>query len=208
MNLELEAEIEIGRSKLPLDQLINIKPGNVIELNKDMTEPVFLVIENVIFAKTTVVVSNEKFGIWIEDIGSPNDSRNIKMDILNKEEIKSQTKIPMADLRVILGKLKLTIKDLLTMSKGSIVELEKSIFEPIQIIVGDDLIFPGEVIALENGKFGVRFVNNVSYSQKSETNVIDLDDEIGNDKVDLLTNSNSSVTTSPFEFLEKLKLIR
>ncbi|MBK8394302.1 MAG: FliM/FliN family flagellar motor switch protein [Leptospiraceae bacterium] len=205
MNLELEAEIEIGRSKLPLDQLINIKPGNVIELNKDMTEPVFLVIENVIFAKTTVVVSNEKFGIWIEDIGSPNDSRNIKMDILNKEEIKSQTKIPMADLRVILGKLKLTIKDLLTMSKGSIVELEKSIFEPIQIIVGDDLIFPGEVIALENGKFGVRFVNNVSYSQKSETNVIDLDDEIGNDKVDLLTNSNSSVTTSPFEFLEKIE---
>ena len=205
MNLELEAEIEIGRSKLPLDQLINIKPGSVIELNKDMTEPVFLVIENVIFAKTTVVVSNEKFGIWIEDIGSPNDSRNIKMDILNKEEIKSQTKIPMADLRVILGKLKLTIKDLLTMSKGSIVELEKSIFEPIQIIVGDDLIFPGEVIALENGKFGVRFVNNVSYSQKSETNVIDLDDEIGNDKVDLLTNSNSSVTTSPFEFLEKIE---
>ena len=52
MNLELEAEIEIGKSKLPLDELINIKPGNIIELNRETNESVFLVIENVIFAKT------------------------------------------------------------------------------------------------------------------------------------------------------------
>ena len=201
MNLELEAEIEIGKSKIPLDQLINIKPGNVIELNKEMDEPVFLVIENVVFAKTTVVVSNEKFGIWIEDIVNPNETGNKNLEILHKEEIKSQTKIPMADLLVILGKLKLTIKDLLTMSKGSIIELDKSIFEPIQIIVGYDLIFPGEVIALENGKFGVRFVNNTSHSPKNVSEVIDSQKE-----QDLAKKAHASVSNlNPFEFLEKLE---
>lgn len=198
MNLEVEADIEIGKSKLPLDQLINIKPGNVIELNKDMNEPVYLVIENVIFAKTTVVVSNEKFGIWIEDIANPNESIYKNIDKLHREEIQSQTKIPMADIRVILSKLKLTTKDLLTMSKGSIIELDKSIFEPVQIVVGYDLFFPGEIIALENGKFGVRFVNNMSDSQKQNIDLTELENDY-NAKPDSAVNTNN-----PFEFLEKV----
>ncbi len=204
MQVELEADIEIGKSKLPLDQLIDIKPGSVIELNKDMTEPVYLVIENVIFAKTTVVVTNEKFGIWIEDIGNANESGNKNIDILHSEEIQSHTKIPMADIRVILSKLKLTIKDLLSMSKGSIIELDKSIFEPVQIVVGYDLVFPGEIIALENGKFGVRFVNNIGYSQRHSSGLIDL-----NNEEELLKSENTLINThtnlNPFEFLEKFE---
>ena len=202
MNLEIEADIEIGKSKLPLDQLINIKPGNVIELNKDMNEPVYLVIENIIFAKTTVVVTNEKFGIWIEDIASPNESGNRNLEILHNEEIQSHTKIPMADIRVILSKLKLTIKDLLNMSKGSIIELDKSIFEPVQIVVGYDLTFPGEIIALETGKFGVRFVNNMSYAQRQTTDLIDLDKEPDTRQENTVISSTNS---NPFEFLEKIE---
>ena len=202
MNLEIEADIEIGKSKLPLDQLINIKPGNIIELNKDMNEPVYLVIENIIFAKTTVVVTNEKFGIWIEDIASPNESGNRNLEILHNEEIQSHTKIPMADIRVILSKLKLTIKDLLNMSKGSIIELDKSIFEPVQIVVGYDLTFPGEIIALETGKFGVRFVNNMSYPQRQTTDLIDLDKEPDTRQENTVISSTNS---NPFEFLEKIE---
>ena len=202
MQVELEADIEIGKSKLPLDQLINIKPGNVIELNKDMNEPVYLVIENVIFAKTTVVVTNEKFGIWIEDISSPNESGNRNLEILHNEEIQSHTKIPMADIRVILSKLKLTIKDLLNMSKGSIIELDKSIFEPVQIVVGYDLTFPGEIIALETGKFGVRFVNNMSYAQRQTPDLVDLEKESDTRQENTVISSSHS---NPFEFLEKIE---
>ncbi len=208
MNLELEAEIEIGKSKLPLDELINIKPGNIIELNRETNESVFLVIENVIFAKTTVVVTNEKFGIWIEDIVSPIGNGNKNLEILHQESIKSQTKVPMADIRVILSKLKLTIKDLLTMSKGSIIELEKSIFEPIQIIVGYDLVFPGEIIALENSKLGVRFVNNLSYSQTQTPDSAEATKEKEAErepyKQENTIGFQDKSHTNPFEFLEKV----
>lgn len=201
MNLEIEADIEIGKSKLPLDRLINIKPGNVIELNKDINDPVYLVIENVIFAKTTVVVSNEKFGIWIEDIANKTEVKSKNIDRIQQDSIENQTRIPMADIRVILGKLKLTIKDLLTMSKGSIIELDKSIFEPVQIVVGYDLFFPGEIVVLENGKFGVRFVNNMNYSQKQNSDLIDLDKE-----EDFYPPQPSvSYNLNPFEFLEKVE---
>lgn len=80
-----------------------------------------------------MVVTNEKFGIWIEDIASPNESGNRNLEILHNEEIQSHTKIPMADIRVILSKLKLTIKDLLNMSKGSIIELDKSILNQCRL---------------------------------------------------------------------------
>ncbi|HNI88821.1 MAG TPA: FliM/FliN family flagellar motor switch protein, partial [Leptospiraceae bacterium] len=201
MNLEIEADIEIGKAKLPLDRLINIKPGNIIELNKDINDPVYLVIENVVFAKTTVVVSNEKFGIWIEDISNRNDLKSKSLEGVLPSSIESQTKIPMADIRVILGKLKLTIKDLLTMSKGSIIELDKSIFEPVQILVGYDLFFPGEIVVLENGKFGVRFVNNVGLEQKHNSEIIDLDKEP--DVYNFQPNQSSN--QNPFEFLERLE---
>jgi Mg/Co/Ni transporter MgtE len=84
------------------------------------------------------------------------------------------------------------------MSKGSIIELDKSIFEPVQIVVGYDLIFPGEIIALENGKFGVRFVNNMSDSQKQNIDLVDFENE-NNAKVESAVNTNN-----PFEFLEKV----
>ena len=114
----------------------------------------------------------------------------------------------MADIRVILSKLKLTIKDLLTMSKGSIIELEKSIFEPIQIIVGYDLVFPGEIIALENSKLGVRFVNNLSYSQTQTPDSAEATKEKEAErepyKPENTIGFQDKSHTNPFEFLEKV----
>lgn len=72
----------------------------------------------------------------------------------------------------------------------------------MQIVVGYDLTFPGEIIALETGKFGVRFVNNMSYAQRQTTDLIDLDKEPDTRQENTVISSTNS---NPFEFLEKIE---
>ncbi len=59
------------------------------------------------------------------------------------------------ELRVVFGETKWTIEQILTMGKGTIVELDRSANEPVDIYVDNVLFAKGEVVAV-NGSFGVR----------------------------------------------------
>jgi len=59
---------------------------------------------------------------------------------------------------VELGKSKLSIKEVMDMEKGSIVQLDKIAGEQVEIYVNQKLVARGEVIVIED-KFGVRVVS-------------------------------------------------
>ena len=65
--------------------------------------------------------------------------------------------IPM-HITVELGRTKSTIKDIINMDIGSVVELDKIAGEQVEIYANERLIARGEVIVIED-KFGVRVVN-------------------------------------------------
>jgi flagellar motor switch protein FliN/FliY len=58
-------------------------------------------------------------------------------------------------LSVELGRTQKLIKDILDLSQGSIVELDKLAGEPVDILVNDQLIAKGEVVVIDEN-FGVR----------------------------------------------------
>ena len=64
----------------------------------------------------------------------------------------------MMHVSVELGKSKLSIKEVMEMEKGSIVELDKIAGEQVEIYVNKKLVAKGEVIVIED-KFGVRVVS-------------------------------------------------
>lgn len=66
---------------------------------------------------------------------------------------------------VELGKTKRTIKDILDLSQGSIVELDKLAGEPVDILVNGKLIAEGEVIVIEEN-FGVRVTDVISQTDR------------------------------------------
>ncbi|MGX7195952.1 flagellar motor switch phosphatase FliY [Enterococcus olivae] len=69
------------------------------------------------------------------------------------------------DLSVILGKSRKSIKDILSLNTGSVVELEKLTDEPLDILVNGKLIATGEVVVI-NENFGVRITNILSPKQR------------------------------------------
>lgn len=74
--------------------------------------------------------------------------------------------IPL-QLRVEVGRTKVSIASLLSYGPGAVVELEKLAGEPLDIFVNDKLVARGEAIVV-NDKFGVRLTDVVSKSERIE----------------------------------------
>lgn len=69
------------------------------------------------------------------------------------------------DFSVVLGEKRKTIKDILSLGTGSVVELDKMTDEPLEIYVNGKLIAEGEVVVI-NESFGIRITNILSKEQR------------------------------------------
>ena len=71
LDIPLSVTVELGRSKMLINDLLQLGQGSVIELPKLVGEPLeVLVIDNLV-ARGEVVVVNEKFGVRLTDIVTP-----------------------------------------------------------------------------------------------------------------------------------------
>ena len=59
------------------------------------------------------------------------------------------------ELSVQLGRARLPLRDLLALSPGSVLELDRTAGEPVDVLVNGHLIARGEVVVVD-GDFGVR----------------------------------------------------
>ncbi|MEA3357892.1 MAG: flagellar motor switch protein FliN [Thermodesulfobacteriota bacterium] len=68
--------------------------------------------------------------------------------------------IPL-ELSVEFGKVKIVINDLIQLGQGSIIELNKSVGDPLEIYINGKLIARGEVVVVDD-KFGIRVTDIIS----------------------------------------------
>ena len=68
-------------------------------------------------------------------------------------------------IAVELGRTKITIKNLLQLAHGSVVELDAMAGEPMSVFVNGTLIAQGEVVVV-NDKFGIRLTDIITPSER------------------------------------------
>jgi flagellar motor switch protein FliN len=66
--VRLDAEAVLGRANLSVEDMLNLGIGSVIELNRLVSEPVDLIVQNVRVARGEVVVVHDQFAIRITEI--------------------------------------------------------------------------------------------------------------------------------------------
>jgi len=64
-----------------------------------------------------------------------------------------------------VGNTEITIRNLLQLNKGSVIELDRMAGEPLDVLVNGTLIAHGEVVVV-NEKFGIRLTDVVSPSER------------------------------------------
>ncbi|MNJ99875.1 Flagellar motor switch protein FliN [compost metagenome] len=71
LDIPLKVTVELGRTKMPVSELLNLTQGSVIELSKLAGEPMEVYVNDKLIARGEAVVVNEKFGVRLTDIISP-----------------------------------------------------------------------------------------------------------------------------------------
>ncbi|GMT47644.1 Flagellar motor switch protein FliN [hydrothermal vent metagenome] len=73
LDVPLEITVELGKTKMLIQELVQLGQGSVIELEKLAGEPMEILVNNKLIARGEVVVVNEKFGVRLTDTISPTE---------------------------------------------------------------------------------------------------------------------------------------
>lgn len=71
LDIPLDVSAELGRTRLLINELLQLGQGSVVELNKLAGEPLEIFVNGKLVARGEAVVINEKFGVRLTDIISP-----------------------------------------------------------------------------------------------------------------------------------------
>jgi flagellar motor switch protein FliN/FliY len=70
-DIELDATLQFGSREMPLREVLELGPGDVVELNRHISEPVDLVVGDRIIARGEVVVVSGNFALRITEVATP-----------------------------------------------------------------------------------------------------------------------------------------
>ena len=73
MDVALHVSVEVGRTRMTINDLLQMGPGSVVELEKLAGEPLDIFINGKAIARGEAVIVNEKFGVRLTDIMSPEE---------------------------------------------------------------------------------------------------------------------------------------
>ena len=71
LDIPLDVTVELGNVKMPVNELLQLGQGSIIELSKQVGEPLDIYVNDKLVAKGEVVVLDEKYGIRVSDIINP-----------------------------------------------------------------------------------------------------------------------------------------
>jgi len=68
LDIPLEIKVELGRTRIQIQELLNLSPGSAVKLVRLEGEPVDIMANDTLIAKGEVVVQNQKYGIRVTEI--------------------------------------------------------------------------------------------------------------------------------------------
>ena len=71
LDIPVTLSMEVGRTEVPIQDLLALNRGSVVELDRVAGEPMDVLINGTLIAHGEVVIINEKFGIRLTDVISP-----------------------------------------------------------------------------------------------------------------------------------------
>ena len=71
LDVELEAALRFGSREMPLGDILDLGPGDVVQLDRHVSDPVDLLVGDKIVARGEVVLINGNFGLRVTEVAEP-----------------------------------------------------------------------------------------------------------------------------------------
>ena len=66
--VQMEVTIEVGRTSLPIGQLLQLQPGQIVELDREVGSPLDMFINGTLLARGEIVVVDDQFGFRVTSV--------------------------------------------------------------------------------------------------------------------------------------------
>jgi flagellar motor switch protein FliN len=73
LDIPVQLTVELGRTKIPIKNILQLAQGSVVELDGLAGEPMEVLVNGCLIAQGEVVVVNDRFGIRVTDIVTPSE---------------------------------------------------------------------------------------------------------------------------------------
>jgi len=73
LDIPVQLEVQLGRTKIAIKNLLQLAQGSVVELDGMAGEPMDVLVNGCLIAQGEVVVVNDKFGIRLTDVITPSE---------------------------------------------------------------------------------------------------------------------------------------
>ena len=71
LDVELEVSLRFGSREMPLGEILELGPGDVVQLDRHVADPVDLIVGDKIVAQGEVVLVNGNFGLRVTEVAAP-----------------------------------------------------------------------------------------------------------------------------------------
>ncbi|MGV8923909.1 MAG: flagellar motor switch protein FliN [Thermomonas sp.] len=71
LDVPVSLSLEVGRTRIPIRNLLQLNQGSVVELERAAGEPLDVYVNGTLIAQGEVVVINDRFGVRLTDVVSP-----------------------------------------------------------------------------------------------------------------------------------------
>jgi flagellar motor switch protein FliN len=71
LGIELEASLRFGSREMPLGEILDLGPGDVVQLDRHVADPVDLIVGDKIVARGEVVLVNGNFALRVTEVAAP-----------------------------------------------------------------------------------------------------------------------------------------
>ncbi|WP_406022803.1 flagellar motor switch protein FliN [Succinivibrio sp.] len=103
-------------------------------------------------------------GVAVEQFDEDSSSAKAPLSVEERKKLDSILDIPVT-ITMEVGHAKISIRNLLQLNQGSVIELERLAGEPLDVLVNGTLIAHGEVVVV-NDKFGIRLTDVISQVER------------------------------------------
>lgn len=73
LDIPVQLTVELGRTRIPIKQVLQLGQGSVVELEALAGEPLDVLVNGCLIAQGEVVVVNDRFGIRLTDVVTPSE---------------------------------------------------------------------------------------------------------------------------------------
>jgi len=68
LDVQLPVAVSFGRANIPLKDVLKLNTGSIVELDRTVTEPVEIIVNNCVIARGEVVVVEGNFGVRVQEV--------------------------------------------------------------------------------------------------------------------------------------------